>query len=257
MEIVCCLKAVPTEVNGLRVSSSGDGLEYTSRSVAINETDEYALEEAIYLRKKYGGQVTVVTAGPRATEEVLYKALAKGADRAFRVDLDSASSALTGMVLASAIKRRAQDLILAGMESSDNMAAYVGVSVAQRLGLPFALGVTRIEAGAKPGTLEVTRELGGGVQALLEITLPAVLCIQSGIQALTYAPVAKIFQVRRQRLDCFNLADFNPTGLDLELSRRFKFVDVAAPKAAGAAQILTGGNKELVSTIMERIQEVL
>lgn len=257
MDIVCCIKAVPTEVSGLRVSSTGEGLEYSSRSVAINETDEYALEEALYLRKRYGGQVMVVTAGPRAAEEVLYKALAKGADRAYRVDLDSASSALVALVLAGAMKRQRHDLVLAGMESSDNMAACVGVAVAQRLGVPFALGVTKIEAGAKTGTLDVTKELGGGVQAVLEITLPAVLCIQSGIQPLTYAPVAKLFQVRRQRLDSFNLADFNPTESDLDLSRRIKFVDIAAPKAAGAAQILTGDNKELVTTIMERIQEVL
>lgn len=257
MDIVCCIKAVPTEVSGLRVSSAGDGLEYNSRSVAINETDEYAVEEALYLRKKYGGQVMVVTAGPRAAEEVMYKALAKGADRAYRVELDNASSALAALVLAGVVKRHRYDLVLAGMESSDNMAACVGVSVAQRLGVPFAVGVTRVEAGVKTGTLEVTKELGGGVQALLEITLPAVLCIQSGIQPLTYAPVAKLFQVRRQRLDSFKLTDFSPTESDLDLSHPFRFLDVAPPKAAGAARMLTGGNKELVSTIMERIQEVL
>lgn len=116
-------------------------------------------------------------------------------------------------VIGEALQGKGYDLILTGVESEDNMASQVGVSLAERLGLPYAFAVTKVHFGGDQKVVKVVTELGGGLQEELEISLPAVLAIQSGIATLTYAALGKIMRARRMPLSSMGLRE-------LKLERR-------------------------------------
>ncbi len=163
MNIVVCCKAVPGLVTDLKVGPDGKSLQYQSQLLAINECDEYALEEAIVLKRAHGGHITAISMGNIKSLDILYYALAKGADRAIRV------------------KKQEFDLVLTGTQSRDTLGGQVGVVAANLLGLPFAYAVVDVEV-RDASSIKVRKELGGGRYAQVELLLPALLCVQTGIQ---------------------------------------------------------------------------
>ena len=160
LNIIVCIKSVPGFVTSASIARSGETLEPSVRSYCINETDEYAIDEALVLRNKYGGQVTVLSAGPILAEEKLQTAIAKGADKAIRVDLNSNNPEIISLALSEAIRKLKFDLILTGLESSDNLAAQVGSSLAERLEIPFLFAATRIELIPESRLARVTKRAG-------------------------------------------------------------------------------------------------
>lgn len=256
MRTVVCVKAVPGYINKLRVSESQDRIEYEAGSLIMNESDEYALEEALVLKKKLGGDVSIITAGPVSSQQVLYVGLAKGADTAIRVDADFADSQRTAIVLAEAIRQIGYDLILTGVESSDNMAAQVGISVAERLAIPFAYAVTKVETGQSSGSITVTKERGSGVYQVLELPLPALLCMQSGTTPLSYTAVRKLLQARSKPVERLLI---NQLGIKDELlkSSPLKIVDVFSPQKTIKAHMIARNPREVAAILLKRIKEAL
>ena len=257
MNIVVCLKSVPGIITDVSIGETGDRLQPKARSYYMNETDEYALDEALVLRKEIGGDVTAITVGPLSSEEILREALAKGADKAMRIDMSSDDPATTSLVLAEAIRRMDFDLILTGMESSDNLAAQVGIATAERLGIPFLFAATRIEITPADKVASVTRESGGGIQEVVEVRLPALISTQTGIQPLTYAPVAKLIQARRQGVDSISLSSL---GLDKESLRekiKWQFIEVTKPQRRHTTEPMSGTPKEIALELIAKIREAL
>ncbi|MEP6963276.1 MAG: electron transfer flavoprotein subunit beta, partial [Acidobacteriota bacterium] len=122
MKIAVAIKQVPLRDSPLRVAASGLWIEEAHLSYEINEPDAYALEEALQLREKHGGEVVVLCAGPERAGQTIREALAKGADRAIHVQLDNANQLDTlgiATLLAAALKSEAPDLILTGLQSDD------------------------------------------------------------------------------------------------------------------------------------------
>ena len=253
MNIVVCMKTVPGTMTSLSISQAKNQLEPVVRSYCINETDEYAIDEALALRSLVGGQVTVLSAGPISFEEKLHVAVAKGADRAIRIsapayDPDSASAALT-----DTIRGLKYDLVLTGLESSDNLAAQVGISTAARLGIPFLFAATKIEIAAGNRVVRVTKELGNSTYAVLEVDLPALVAVQTGIQKLTYAPVAKLMQAKRRGIECQKVADLPPT--EEEKARGYEYLELAQPRRKRIAKYLQGSPSEIAAEIVNQIAE--
>ncbi|MFQ5875936.1 MAG: electron transfer flavoprotein subunit beta/FixA family protein, partial [Dehalococcoidia bacterium] len=187
MKIVVCCKAVPGVVTDVKAEPDGKAVQYQEQFLAMNECDESALEEAIVLKRAHGGEVTVLTMGPIRAQDILYMALAKGADRVVRIDAQLQDAQAAGIVLAAGLRKLEYDLVLTGTQSRDTLSGQVGIAVAERLGLPFAYAVTQVEV-VGDNTLRVRKELGGGRYAEVELPLPALLCVQTGIQPLTYVP---------------------------------------------------------------------
>jgi electron transfer flavoprotein beta subunit len=200
VKILVCIKQVPQKDAPLKLNESGTWIR-EDISYEVNEPDAYALEEALRQKEKHGGEVVVITAGPARSQQVLREALAKGADRAIHLE-DSAFAGLdafnTARVFAAAIKDDSFDLIFTGLQSDDYGFAQTGVILAELLGWPHATIIMQIEKNE--GGLRVKRELEAGFFQFVDLPLPAVLTIQSGINKLRYATLIGIKQAKNKPL---------------------------------------------------------
>src|SRR5689334_12555987 len=188
MRIVVCVKQVVTRESQVRIDSARRWIRDDQAAWELNEPDAFALEEALRLRERHGGEVVAVSAGPARVTQVLREALARGADRAIHVagdHLATAEAGVTAAALAAGITDESPDLVLTGLQSDDQGFAQVGVALAELLALAHSTIIMAIEIdGSK---LRVKRELEGGYFQWIQMSLPAVLTIQSGINQLRYA----------------------------------------------------------------------
>src|ERR1700722_18451675 len=186
MKIVVAIKQVPDRDAPVRIAADAKRIEERDLQWAMNEPDAYALEEALQLKEKHGGEVIVLSAGPERVGSTIREALAKGADRAIQIVCDDigARDAL-GVVrlLAEAIKPENPDLVLTGLQSEDLGLGQTGVILAELLGLPHSSLILQVELvadGNPPARLRAKRELEEGWFQTIDLPLPALLTIQSG-----------------------------------------------------------------------------
>lgn len=254
MKIAVCCKAAPGAVTDVKIAPGGKTLHYQSEFQVMNECDEYALEEAIALKRAHGGEVTVLTMGSITTQDILYLALAKGADRAVRIDVQLQDPQAASAVLAAALKKLEYDLVLTGTQSRDTLSGVVGIAIAERLEIPYAFAVTQVEADGDKA-IKVRKELGGGRYADVRLSLPALLCVQTGIQPLTYVPPARMLRARQQAVRSLSLGDL--VAEEQIVPRGYRFLDVFPPERTGQAQFLEGNAREVAATLLAKIKEVL
>ncbi|MFN8223361.1 MAG: electron transfer flavoprotein subunit beta/FixA family protein [Gaiellales bacterium] len=198
MKTVVCVKQV--RVLGDEVELTTDGLDVDPDYVdtALNEWDAYATEEAIRLREAHAGEVVAVTYGSSDSEAALRRCLAMGADRAIRVEAPVAGDPLAvAQALAAVVREENADLVLCGVQSSDAVQAATGTALAELLGLPRVAVVAKLELAAGVGHAVVHRELEGGLVDVVEVDLPAVLTIQTGINEPRYANLRAIKQAEQ------------------------------------------------------------
>jgi electron transfer flavoprotein beta subunit len=208
MLIAVCIKQVVTREWQVRVNDAKTWVRDQDASWELNEPDAYALEEALRLREKHGGEVVVVSAGPARVSQVLREALARGADRAIHVDgehLATADAFTAADALAAALKNEKVDLVLTGLQSDDQGFAQVGVVLAERLGMTHATIIMEVKVDPSTGSgqggqLRVKRELEGGWFQWIAMPLPAVLTIQSGINQLRYATLKGIMAAKKKEV---------------------------------------------------------
>jgi electron transfer flavoprotein beta subunit len=207
MKIIVAIKQVPVRDATMRIETGGKWIDEQDLNFEINEPDAYALEEALVLKEKHGGEVVVVCAGPPRAGQTIREALSKGADRAIHIECDDLAAADTLVVarrLAAAVRLENADLILTGLQSDDLGLGQTGVVMAEMLGIPHATIIMEVEK--QNGAIRVKRELEDGWFQWVGIPLPALLTIQSGINKLRYATLmgikkAKTKEVRRVAAD--------------------------------------------------------
>ena len=174
---------------------------------SVNEWDNYAVEEAIQIADKAGGNVTVVTVGGEDDEEILRREMAMGAKHGVLLS-DEAFSGSDGMGIASIltafVKKGNYDLILTGVQAEAG-AAQVGGMMAAMLDYPFASLVNSIEV--LDGKLKISREIEGGNKEMNEIDLPCVLSIQTGINEPRYVGIRGIRQVASVEIPTYGASD--------------------------------------------------
>jgi electron transfer flavoprotein beta subunit len=252
MDTLVCIRAVEREPPRVRPGAAGPVFERTGTPV-INECDDYAIDEAIRLKRLAGGKLTAVTVGPLRAADVLYLALAKGADDALRVDLDTDDPLLVAHALAAVAREGGYDLVITGVESRDALASAVGPALAAHLDLPFATAVTRIEVGEGGSSLIVDKEMGGGHFQRLVLPLPAVLSVQSGICRLTYAPTARLLQARRLRIQRRAAATLDlPAPTDSA-----RVVAIEPPARETEVELIDGTPTEIAALLMTTIERAL
>jgi electron transfer flavoprotein beta subunit len=203
MKIIVAVKQVPLKDSFIHIDSTGKWLEEQDLSFEINEPDAYALEAALLLKEKHGGEVVVLCAGPERAGPTIREALAKGADRAIHIqtgDLVKLDTLGVARLLSAAIASEKADLILTGLQSDDLGLGQTGVVMAELLGIPHATIIMEVEA--RDSSIRVKRELEDGWFQWVEMPLPALLTIQSGFSKLRYATLmgikkAKTKEVRR------------------------------------------------------------
>jgi electron transfer flavoprotein beta subunit len=256
MRVIVCTKAVPGGIRSVELDETTGTVRCEYHQLYMNESDEYALEEALALKRQLGADITVLSLGNLKCQDILYRSLAKGADTATRIDAEIGDPQIAAEIIAEALRAMTYDLVLTGVEATDSLAAQVGVSVAERLGLPSVFAVTRVEAHPKQRSIRVVKELGGGLQETLEVDLPALLCVQSGIQPLTYAALRKVIRARKQPIRCLRLEELGLSWQGLQ-ARRLKIMKVFDPPKAEYAEIIPGSPAEAAGVLLEKIKNVL
>ena len=250
MHIAVCIKQVPTREWQPRLDDSKTWIRDQDASFEMNEPDAYALEEALRLKEKHGGDVVVCSAGPARVAQVIREALARGADRAIHVESDALASAdafVTAGALASAMHDEKFDLVLTGLQSDDQGFAQVGVILAEKLGLPHATIIMEVQADSAT-SLRVKRELEGGWFQFVTMPMPAVLTIQSGINQLRYATLKGIMAAKKKEIKRVSL----PSGAS---AGKQKIVSLYVPEKTKKTQIIGGSPAEAAKELVRRLRD--
>jgi len=250
MKIIVCIKQVPVRDSQLRVDASGRWIQEGDLSFEINEPDAYALEEALQLKEKHGGEVIALCAGPARASQTIREALAKGADRAIHIEDEQVSSWDTlglARLLAKAAESEKPDLILTGLQSDDLGYGQTGVVMAEILGVVHSTIIMAVEK--LDGKIRVKRELENGWFQNIEMPLPAVLTIQSGINKLRYATLMGIKKAKTKEVKRFSVGD-----LGVRPSPTATIERVYLPQKSKQTQLLDGSAKEAASKLVEKLR---
>ncbi len=248
MKIAVCIKQVPTREWQPRLTDDKRWVRDQDTSYEMNEPDAYALEEALRLREKHGGEVVVCSAGPARVASVIREALARGADRALHVEAEELAASDARMLadaLAPAMAEEAFDLVLTGLQSDDQGHAQLGVVLAERLNIPHSTIIMEVQVDG--GTLRVKRELEGGWFQHVSMALPALLTIQSGINQLRYATLKGIMGAKKKEIRKVALpAGLQPSQVVLGLS---------LPTKSKQTQMIAGSPAEAAKELVRRLRE--
>jgi len=250
VKILVCMKQVPQKDVALKLNEAGTWIR-EEISYEVNEPDAYALEEALRQREKHGGEVVVIAAGPARAQQVLREALAKGADRAIHLEdnrfltLDPLN---TAKALVAAIQNESFDLVFTGLQSDDYGYAQTGVLVAELRGWPHATIIMQIEKTA--GGIKVKRELEGGFFQFVDMPVPAVLTIQSGINKLRYATLIGIKQAKNKPLRKVAWDEISPALSDDKL----KIERLYVPQKTKKTEYLEGAPAEVAKKLVDKLR---
>ena len=250
MNIVVCIKQVPAKDAPLVISESGAWIREADIGFEMNEPDRFALEEALRLKEKHGGEVVVLSLGPERVKTTIKEALAKGADRGLHVaddrffELDALAAARS---LAAAIEKEKFDLVLTGLQSDDHGFGQTGVLLAGILGLPHATIIMQIEV--QDGRMKLKRELEAGWFQWVEVLLPAVLSIQSGINKVRYATLKGIMAAKKKEIVTIPRESL---GVASEPTQRLERIYV--PQKTKKTEFLTGTPKEAAAKLVEKLK---
>ena len=250
MKIIVSIKQVPVRDSQLRIDSNGRWIQEGDLNFEINEPDAYALEEALQLKEKHGGEVIALCAGPARASQTIREALAKGADRAIHIEAENLSSLDTlglAKLLAKAAEPEKPDLILTGLQSDDLGYGQTGVVLAEILGLPHGTIIMAVEK--IDGAIRVKRELENGWFQNVEMSLPAVLTIQSGINKLRYATLMGIKKAKTKEVKQLSMSDLAVSSTPTAVIER-----IYMPQRSKQTQILDGTVKEAAAKLVEKLK---
>jgi len=249
MKIIVAIKQVPARDSHLRADSTGRWIQDDDLSFEINEPDAYALEEALQLKEKHGGEVVALCAGPARAAQTIREALAKGADRAIHIegDLNSLDTLGIAKLLSAAVKSENPDLILTGLQSDDLGSGQTGVVMAELLGFVHSTIIMDVQVNGN--SLRVKRELEGGWFQNIEMPLPAVLTIQSGINKLRYATLMGIKKAKNKEIKRLTAAE-----LGIAPAATARIEKLYAPHKAKQAQIFEGDAKTAAAALVEKLK---
>ena len=230
---------VPDVVEELEIASDGAGLDMDVARMALSESDDHALEQALLLKERMGGTVAVLAVDAPEVDDALFTALAKGADRALKVDARGVSQTgtraladLLARVIADGHNLLPVDLILTGTQAIDDLDGLV----AHQLGLPYLGIVTEVTPEPAGKVASVVKEYSGGVRGRFEVDLPAVLGIQSAERPPRYVPVAKVrAAMKTQRIETVEAPTLADGGTALAQVK-----SMSKPEETGKAEMIEG-----------------
>jgi len=248
MKIAVCIKQVPTRDWQPRLNDARTWIREQDATYEMNEPDAYALEEALRLKEKLGGEVVACSAGPARVAQVLREALARGADRAIHVQDDGLASGdafVVSAALAAAMKDEGFDLVLTGLQSDDQGFAQTGVILAERLGFTHSTIIMDVQADG--GALRVKRELEGGWFQWVTLPTPAVLTIQSGINQLRYATLKGIMAATKKEIR--TSAPAAPAAAHQQI------LSLYVPEKSKKTQLIDGSPADAAKALIARLRD--
>jgi len=254
MEILVCIKRVPdTAENEIEMDSTGTDIKRGDLVYSVNEWDNYAVEEALRIREKHCGSVTVATVDTEAGDEVLRRELGMGADKAVHI-MDQAFVGLDGRGVAKVLKAEVEkgnyDLVLTGVQAEDGAAQVSGL-LAAMLDWPYASIVNGLEV-LEGKRIKVGREVAGGNQEIYEMNLPCVISIQTGINEPRYVGLRGVRKAATIDIPIHRAGDLGITTEDIRL--KVKRRDYFIPDAGQGAEILQGSSQDILDQLIDRLK---
>lgn len=249
MNIVVAVKQVPDLAEGIEINAEGTGLDADTLMYRLNEFDEHAVEQAVLLKEKHGGTVTVVALDAGEPNDSLFTCLAKGATRAIKVtgDFEGMGSDGVARVLAEAIRPLNPDLVLTGVQAVDDLNGQAAPLLAAALSMPWVSVVNSVVAAG--GAVTVHKEYAGGVVAEFGVDLPAVLGIQAAEQPPRYAPVSRVRQIMKSA-SIDQVEGVVPAGAAGVTIRRFY-----KPESSSHAEMISGAVERQAERIVQLLVE--
>lgn len=248
MKILVAIKQVPERDAQISIAADGRWIDESDLNYTINEPDAYALEEALQLKEKNGGEVIIMCAGPKRVTSTLREALAKGADRAIHIEADDLGERDTlgvAQILADVAKAESPDLILTGLQSDDLGLGQTGVVLAELLEIPHATIIMQVEVTGSG--LKVKRELEDGWFQYVEMPLPALLTIQSGGNKLRYATLMGIKKAKTKETKTVQAT--TPV-----MAQAIMLDRVYLPEKQKKTEMLTGTTAEVATKLVEKLK---
>lgn len=251
MDIVVLIKFVPDLVEELEIDPGSGLLDRSFLRLMPNELDEHALEQAILLKERHGGTVTVITLDTGDVDETLFTAVAKGADRVIKLTGGDFAEGVTvhriAALLEPVLKERRCDLILTGTQAVDDLDGFVGALVAERLGLPYVGYVTKV---ACDGNQTIARkEYPGGLNAEIVVKGPAVLGIQAAEKPPRYVVTSKVMDAMKSAS-----IDEQEAG-DAEVTGEITVAAMAIPESGERAEMLDGDVADVAEKLATLLRE--
>lgn len=247
MNSIVCIKQVPDTESQIKVAPDGKSIVTDDVKWVMNPYDEYGVEEALRIKEKFGGEVTVIGLGPKRVTESLRTALAMGADKGILINdpaLENSDPLATGRALAAAIKGLDFDLIFTGQRGIDDDNGLVGAALAEFLDIPQLSIIVKVEVSEDAKTVKVNRPVEGQT-LVIESSLPAVITVQKGLNEPRYASLPGIMKAKKKPLEEKTLSDLelDPSQAG-EGARKLKIMELTPPPQREAGRIIEGETPE-------------
>jgi electron transfer flavoprotein beta subunit len=260
MKIITCMKPVPDPASRLIINESKTWIKDHDLTFVASEADNYALEEALRLKEKHGGEVVVISMGGEQAARVLRSGLATGADRAIHVHdplFNGSDEFATAATLAKAVEKDGgADILLAGVQSDDLGTGMTGTMMAEFLGWAHASVVVGVEADSAAKSVRVRRELEGGIIEVVDVPMPAALTIQFGINQPRYASLKGIMAAKKKELKALSAADL---GLNSEAAGKagamYEVKEIFVPERKSKVEIIAGSPEEAAAILVEKLRK--
>ncbi|MBT3190597.1 MAG: electron transfer flavoprotein subunit beta [Anaerolineae bacterium] len=249
--IVAIVKMVPDLVEELEINEDGTDLDRDWLRLIINEFDNHAIEQAILLKEREGGEVTVIAPEAEGVEDMLFTTAAKGADRMIKLEgdfEDGVNNHALARAFAEKTKSYQPDLILTGVQANDDLDGSIGPLVAEYLGMPYVGYISGVTIEGEKAL--VKKEYPGGLIGEMEVTLPAVLGIQAGEEPPRYVAISKVRQMMKtSEIDEQEVPELDSSG-GIAANRMY------LPEAAERAEMIEGDEGEIAAKLVEIFKEV-
>jgi len=243
VNIIVCLKQVPDTESQIKIGSDGKSIVTDDIKWVMNPYDEFGVEEALRLKEKHGGEVTVVGLGPKRVTESLRTALAMGADKGILISdeaLDGSDSLANAKAIAAAVKDLDYDLIFTGQRGVDDDLGLVGATIAELLGIPQLSIIVKVEVAEDGKSVKVDRPIEGE-SLIIDATLPALITAQKGLNEPRYASLPGIMKAKKKPLEEKTLADLGLDSAEFgEGARKLKILELTPPPERAAGKIVEG-----------------
>jgi len=259
VDILVCMKQVPDTETKIQINAQGSGIVAEGIKYVMNPYDEFAVEEALRIKEKFGGTVTIVSMGPARATEAIRTALAMGADKGVHLNdpaFEGADSYATAKALAAAIKPLPCNIILCGKQAVDNDNAQVYAAVAEMLGMPHVSVVTKLEIAADGKSATAEREVEGGAKEVVQASLPVLVAAQKGLNEPRYASLPGIMKAKKKPIDVVDLAKSGLAAGDVGAAgSKLKPVKYSLPPEREAGKVLEGEPEELAAKLVKLLRE--